>query len=90
MIVQFVGSFTNGEISDWSSDPQLTWVERANGTYTRLTYSIRLATATSELSPRNKYSSFSYVMTETENENITVDIALTPRQGNVSMSMNTL
>jgi len=89
MIIQFVGTFSSGGVSDWSSVPNLTWVEISNKTYTRSIYQIRVAVATSELSPKRKYDNLNYELSS-PTENITINIALTPRHGNVSMSMNTL
>jgi hypothetical protein len=91
MIVQFIGLFINVNVSGYTSTPSLTWTERSDSGFTQSTYTVHISTATSFLAPKEKYTDFGYNFSgSSTNESIVTVIALTPRKGNVPMSMNSL
>lgn len=89
MIIQFIGLFTYHDIFDYSSTPSLTWTERLDSGFTHSTYTVHVSTATSHLAPKDKYTNFNYDFLGSDESIVTV-VALTPRKGNVPMSMNSL
>lgn len=91
MIIQFIGLFTQADIFGYSSTPSLTWNQRSDSGFTNSTYNVHIATATSYLAPKEKYTDFGYsFLGSSTNESIVTVVALTPRKGNVPMSMNSL
>ena len=85
MLIQFVGLFRDGNLSNFSSDPSLTWTERRESGFTHTSYTVHAGAATSSLSPIDNYKGFDYSYS-ISTENIVTIVALTPRQSNVIMS----
>jgi len=92
MIVEFVGTVTNTQISAYASTPSLTWTERRDsGFFHSTNIQLRIAAATSSLAPTDNYTFFDYsFLGDTGTESEVIVVALTPRKGNVPMSMSSL
>lgn len=87
MIIQFVGLFNNVDVNSYVSTPSLTWTERRDSGFTVGGNTIRIAAATSSKAEKTTYSNFDYSIA-VATENITTDVSLSPRKGNILMSMN--